>query len=241
MCRGGGPGPLEPSDARHGFARHIHSDRRASRFDARHGREHPADCRPSVPAWLDVGIERNVAVNVSPAQFENANLVPEIIAILREFDVDPGLLELEITESMLMSDFAATRERIIQLQEAGIKISIDDFGTGFSNLSQLAKLSFNAIKIDQSLIADIGKNNKSENIVKAIVDMTHALGNKTVAEGIEKPEQLHFLQRIGCETLQGFLFARPMPAVELETWQNERSQNAVTQMHEKISSTLSKR
>lgn len=194
-----------------------------------------------MPAWLDVGIERNVAVNVSPAQFENANLVPEIIAILREFDVDPGLLELEITESMLMSDFAATRERIIQLQEAGIKISIDDFGTGFSNLSQLAKLSFNAIKIDQSLIADIGKNNKSENIVKAIVDMTHALGNKTVAEGIEKPEQLHFLQRIGCETLQGFLFARPMPAVELETWQNERSQNAVTQMHEKISSTLSKR
>jgi two-component system CheB/CheR fusion protein len=189
-------------------------------------------------AWLDAGIRRKVAVNVSPAQFENANLVPEIIAILREYDVDPALLELEITESMLMSDFASTRDRVIQLQEAGIKISIDDFGIGFSNLSQLAKLSFNAIKIDQSLIGDIGRNDKSENIVRAIVDMTHALGNRTVAEGIETPEQLHFLQRIGCDTLQGFLFARPMPAAELEDWQTERSQNPVAQIHEQIGNTL---
>lgn len=191
-------------------------------------------------AWLNAGIKRKVAVNVSPAQFEDPNLVPEILALLREYDVEPGLLELEITESMLMSDFAATRDRVMQLQEAGITISIDDFGTGFSNLAQLAKLSFNAIKIDQSLIADIGKNDKSENIVKAIVDMTHALGNKTIAEGIETPEQLYFLQRIGCDKLQGFLFARPMPAADLENWQTERSHNTVAQMHEQISRTLGK-
>ncbi len=191
-------------------------------------------------AWLNAGIRRNVAVNVSPAQFEAPNLAPNILALLREYDVEPGLLELEITESMLMSDFAATRDRIKQLQKAGITISIDDFGTGFSNLAQLAKLPFNAIKIDQSLIAEIGKNGKSENIVKAIVDMTHALGHKTVAEGIETPEQLHFLQRVGCDKLQGFLFGRPMPAADLESWQQERSQNTVAQMHEQISRTLRK-
>jgi EAL domain-containing protein (putative c-di-GMP-specific phosphodiesterase class I) len=158
--------------------------------------------------------------------------------MLREYDVDPSLLELEVTESMLMTDFAATRDRVVQLQEAGIRISIDDFGTGFSNLSQLAKLPFNAIKIDRSLIADIGRNDKSENIVKAIVDMTHALGHKTIAEGIEKSEQLHFLQRIGCDTLQGFLFAHPMPAAELEIWEDERSRNTVAQMHDRIHRSL---
>lgn len=191
-------------------------------------------------AWLDAGIRRKVAVNVSPAQFEAADLVPEILALLREYDVEPELLELEITESMLMSDFTATRNRVEQLQETDISISIDDFGTGFSNLAQLAKLPFNAIKIDQSLIADIGKNDKSENIVKAIVDMAHALGHKTIAEGIETPEQLYFLQRIGCDKLQGYLFARPMPAADLENWQKERSQNTVAQMHEQISRTLGK-
>lgn len=191
-------------------------------------------------AWLDAGIRRRVAVNVSPAQFENPSLVPEILAVLGEYGVEPGMLELEITESMLMSDFATTRDRVVQLQEAGITISIDDFGTGFSNLAQLARLPFNAIKIDQSLIADIGRNGKSENIVKAIVDMTHALGNKTIAEGIETPEQFHFLQRIGCDKVQGFLFAHPMPAADLENWQKDRSQNTVAQMHERISRTLGK-
>ncbi|MCW5720306.1 MAG: EAL domain-containing protein [Devosia sp.] len=190
-------------------------------------------------AWLDDGIRRKVAVNISPAQFEDPNLVPEILAMLREHQVEPDLLELEITESMLMSDFGATRDRVMQLQKAGITISIDDFGTGFSNLAQLAKLPFNAIKIDQSLIADIGKNGKSENIVKAIVDMTHALGHNTIAEGIETPEQLNFLQRIGCDQVQGFLLGRPMPAAELTGWEEARSQSPVTQMQQHIANALS--
>lgn len=188
--------------------------------------------------WLNSGVRRNVAVNMSPAQFENPNLVSEILAVLRQYDVDPNLLELEITESMLMTDFSVTRDRVLQLQGAGIKISIDDFGTGFSNLSQLAKLPFNALKIDRSLIDDIGKNEKSENIVKAIVDMAHALGHKTVAEGIEKIEQLQALQRIGCDTLQGFLFGRPMSAIDLETWQGKRNKNAIGQMHVEIGVNL---
>lgn len=188
--------------------------------------------------WLDAGISRSVAINVSPLQFENPRLVPEILSLLDEYDVDPGLIELEITESTLMSDFAKSRFRVEQLQSAGIQISIDDFGIGFSNLSHLAKLPFNALKIDQSLIADIGTSGKSESIVKAMVGMAHALGQKTVAEGIEKPEQLHFLQQIRCDKVQGFLLAHPMSAPDLERWRQERSRNTVGRMQEKIGRSL---
>lgn len=184
--------------------------------------------------WLDEGVSRKVAVNVSPIQFDNPNLVAEILAMLHEHGVDPGLLELEITESMLMTDFETTKSRVIQLQEAGIRISIDDFGIGFSNLSQLAKLPFNALKIDRSLVAGIGDNPKSENIVKAIIGMAHALGHRTVAEGIEKPEQLRFLQKAGCNQVQGFLFGRPMPDSELADWQRQRSRNVVGQLQEEL-------
>lgn len=188
--------------------------------------------------WLDDGVSRKVAVNVSPVQFENPHLVPEILAVLSEYGVDPGLLEIEITESMLMADFETTKCRVIQLQEAGIKISIDDFGIGFSNLSQLAKLPFNALKIDQSLIAGIGENPRSENIVKAIVRMAHALGHRTIAEGIEKSEQLYFLQKVGCDQVQGFLLGRPMPDSELAGWQQERSRNFVGRLQEELGRSM---
>lgn len=182
--------------------------------------------------WLDAGKERHVALNVSPAQFENPALADEILAVLREFDVDPRLIELEITESILTSDFETARSRVLQLQDAGMQISIDDFGIGFSNLSQLAKLPFDALKIDRSLIADIGSNPKSEQIVKAIMAMANALDYRTIAEGIEEMNQLHFLQKAGCDKLQGFLFARPMPAEELDRWEGERTRHAVGQMQE---------
>lgn len=149
--------------------------------------------------------------------------VREVLAILGEYDVPAALLELEITESMLLSDLGAARERIRQMQAAGITISIDDFGTGFSNLSQLSKLSVNTLKIDQSLIADIGGDDRSESIVKAIVGMAHALGHKTIAEGVERPEQLHFLQQVRCDRVQGFLLGCPMSAADLEHWYEERS------------------
>lgn len=189
--------------------------------------------------WLDDGVSRKVAVNVSPVQFENPHLVPEILAVLGEYRVDPALLEIEITESMLMADFETTKCRVVQLQEAGIKISIDDFGIGFSNLSQLARLPFDALKIDQSLIAGIGENPRSENIVKAIVRMAHALGHRTIAEGIEKPEQLYFLQKVGCDQVQGFLLGRPMPDSQLAGWQQqERSRNSVGRLQEELGRSM---
>ncbi|MCC7123827.1 MAG: EAL domain-containing protein [Acidobacteria bacterium] len=173
-------------------------------------------------AWLDAGVRRSVAINVSPAQFQNPHLVAEILAVLRDHGVPAEMIELEITESMIMSDFTSTKDRMEKLQAAGILISVDDFGIGFSNLSQIARLPFNTLKIDRSLVADIGINAKSESIVKAIVGMAHALGHQTIAEGIETPVQHHFLQQIGCDRLQGFMFGRPMPAADIDAWERER-------------------
>jgi len=104
------------------------------------------------------------------------------------------------------------------LREAGVHISIDDFGTGFSNLSQLSRLPFSVLKVDKSLIADIGRNPKSEAIIKAIVQMAHALGHKVVAEGIEQVQQFSFIGRLGCDLAQGHLFSAAMPEQNLPEW-----------------------
>ncbi|NVN87402.1 MAG: EAL domain-containing protein [Rhodopseudomonas sp.] len=188
--------------------------------------------------WLDAGIRRRVAINVSPIQFENPNLIRESLAILAEFDLDPGLIEIEITESMAMSDFAASQSRVRQFQDAGVQISIDDFGTGFSNLSQLAKMPFDSLKIDRSLIADIGSLPKSEAIIRAIVSMAHALGYSAIAEGIETPMQHQFLQRLHCDAVQGYLFARPLTATQLDRWEQGRSQNVVRNWQDNLSVQL---
>ncbi len=179
-----------------------------------------------IRSWVASGARRNVAINVSAIQFGCSNLVLDILDILKQHEVDPTLVEIEITESMAMSDYLIAVHRIDRLQSAGVKISIDDFGIGFSNLSQLARLPFDALKIDQSLIADIGENAKSEAIIKALVGMAHALGYTTIAEGIETPRQLAFLQQIGCDRVQGFLLGRPMPAEEIDAWEQNRSSNS---------------
>lgn len=171
-------------------------------------------------AWIDKGTPMRIAINVSAAQFERPELVPEILAALENYRVDPSLIEIEITETMVMSNFARTQERMRCLRDVGVQISIDDFGTGFSNLSQLSRLPFSVLKVDKSLIADIGQNPKSEAIIKAVVHMAHALGHKVIAEGIEQPEQHSFVRRLGCDQAQGYLFGAAMPASSLPAWKD---------------------
>ncbi len=168
--------------------------------------------------WQAAGTPRRVAVNVSAVQLEQAGLVREILDTLAAHGVAPHWLELEITESMMMSSRAATRARIEQLRAAGVHISVDDFGTGFSNLSQLARLPSDVLKMDRSLLEGIGTNPKAEAILQATVRMAHALGHRVVAEGIETEAQHAFLARIGCDLVQGYLFARPMPAAQCDAW-----------------------
>lgn len=174
-------------------------------------------------AWQEVGVPMPIAVNVSAVQFERSGIANEILAILEQHAVDPLLIEIELTESMIMSDFATAKSRLEQLREAGAQISIDDFGTGYSNLYQLSHLPFNVLKIDKSLVDDIGKNSKSEAIVTAIVQMAHSLGHRVVAEGVETHEQYAFLRKARCDQVQGYLFGRPMPAHELIEWVSDHA------------------
>lgn len=160
--------------------------------------------------WLDEGLNFRIAVNVSPSQFNDPGFVEDVLDILRAAQVPAGMITIEITESLAMSDFEGTAHRLSRLRQAGVKVALDDFGIGYSNLSQLSRLPLDMLKIDRSLVQGIGVDAKREAIIRAIVGMTHALGCRTVAEGVETPDQLDFLREIGCDAAQGFLLGRPV-------------------------------
>jgi two-component system CheB/CheR fusion protein len=176
--------------------------------------------------WQQAGEPVPVAVNVSAVQFERPTLVAEILGVLEECGLPPTLLEIEITESMVMSDYPASAQRLAQLRKAGVSIAIDDFGTGYSNLSQLARLPHGVLKVDKSLIQAIGESSQAGTILSATVQGAHALGHKVVAEGVETPQQQAFISRIGCDEMQGNLFGHPMSADELRHWRRQWAGNA---------------
>ena len=173
--------------------------------------------------WHARGLDWKIAVNVSPAQFADGDIVAKTLGILRQTGAQPDMIELEITESMAMDNVGWTIKRLESLRAAGLRLALDDFGVGFSNLSMLARMPFDRLKLDRSLIADIGLKPKSEAIILAVIGMAEALGHDVVAEGIETEDQLEFLQRSGCGLLQGFLFSKPMPACDLEAWAARRA------------------
>jgi predicted signal transduction protein with EAL and GGDEF domain len=172
--------------------------------------------------WQRQGRSHRVAINISATQFDDPHFVRDALAVIAEYGVDPALIEFEITESMAMSDMPASNQNLIFLREAGVQIAIDDFGTGFSNLALLARLPFTTLKIDRSLIEGIGWSPKGEVLVKTIIAMAEGLGHTIVAEGVETAEQRAWLDNKGCHLHQGFLFARPMPAEEIEGWNLRR-------------------
>ncbi|TAA45929.1 putative bifunctional diguanylate cyclase/phosphodiesterase [Corallincola spongiicola] len=162
--------------------------------------------------WLNMGITCPVAVNVSALNFKKTNLVERIKTALREADLPASLLELEMTESIVMSDIELNTERLTQLKEMGTSISIDDFGTGYSSLSYLRRLPIDQVKIDRSFVNEIDCNNEDMAIVKAIIAMSTTLKMEVIAEGVETTTQTEKLSKAGCHRLQGFLYAKPMPA-----------------------------
>lgn len=189
-------------------------------------------------AWANEGLVIAMAINVSPSQFEDPQFVPGVLRIIGASGVAPELIEVEITETVLTNDYAVTAEKVRLLREAGVTVSIDDFGVGYSNLSQLAQLSVNALKVDRSLILRIGQDPKAEGIIKAVIDMAHALGLKVVAEGIETPYQASFLRKAGCDAMQGFLFATPMDPGRLGQWVAGRSANLVSRLQSEVRHAL---
>ncbi|PKV44711.1 diguanylate cyclase/phosphodiesterase [Janthinobacterium sp. 61] len=179
-------------------------------------------CRQAA-LWCKAGLLdslEHVAVNLSACQARDPGLMDGIRAILHETQLPHGLLELEITEGVLMDNIHANVELMRRLQETGIHLSIDDFGTGYSSMSYLKRLPIDQLKIDRSFVHDLP--GEGEAIVTAIIAMAHSLHLKVVAEGVETVQQVEFLRKAGCDNVQGFFFARPMTAAQLTALLLER-------------------
>ena len=165
--------------------------------------------------WKLCGISNiRIAVNISPKQFREAKLSSKIFQYLSEYDVNPKMLELEITESS-MTDAEDTMIILKQLKSMGLIISIDDFGTGYSSLSYIKRYPIDIIKIDQSFIRDMDNDEKDRAIAKTIIHLAHSLGLDVIAEGVEKEEHVGFLKDRQCKKAQGFLFSKPVPIDQL--------------------------
>ena len=157
----------------------------------------------------------HVAINVSPKQFSDPELVTSLANILREEQLDPSLLELELTEGLLLEATEDTRLQLESLKTLGLTLAMDDFGTGYSSFSYLKKFPIDVIKIDRSFIRDIPDDQDDMEITSAVIAMAHNLKLTVVAEGIETAEQLAFLRRHRCDVGQGYLFDKPIPGEDL--------------------------
>ena len=175
-------------------------------------------CRQAV-AWRKVGLpELIVAVNLSAVQFKRGDVLKSVTQALVESGLDPALLELELTESILIKDTEKVLATVRQLKSLGLKLSIDDFGTGYSSLSYLKQFDVDKLKIDQSFVRDMADDPNDAAIVRAIIQMAKSLNLTTIAEGVEDERQLALLRLQHCDEVQGYHFARPMPADEFESF-----------------------
>jgi EAL domain-containing protein (putative c-di-GMP-specific phosphodiesterase class I) len=173
-------------------------------------------CRQAAD-WQKRGAEPlGVAVNVSARQFKDPELVTKIAQCLASTGLDPHLLELELTESIVMEDPVNSAARLKQVRDLGVTISIDDFGTGYSSLSYLRQFPIDILKIDRSFVRDVHIDAHNAAIVTAILAMARQLQIGVVAEGIETAEQQDFLARHGCGIGQGYYFSKPVPAADCE-------------------------
>jgi diguanylate cyclase len=178
-------------------------------------------------AWRDKGLRMRVAINLSAVQMRQDDIADRIAEALTRHRIRPSLLTCEITETAAMEDTGATQETFRRLGELGAHLSIDDFGTGYSSLAYLRRLPAEELKIDGSFVKDVDHSADARAVVDAVVKLAHALGLKVVAEGVESVRQQNVLIELGCDELQGFLFAKPMTARALLLWaMDDRSVSA---------------
>ena len=168
-------------------------------------------------AWHRTGHpDLHVAVNLSARQFQQFDLTTVIERILTETGLPASALDLEITESAAMHNAEMSLGIMTRLKQMGVRLSIDDFGTGYSSLSYLKRFPIDTVKIDQNFVRDLTHSTNDGAIISAVISMARALKLHVVAEGVETEEQLAFLRRQHCETIQGFLYSRPLPAEQFE-------------------------
>ncbi|QZY54840.1 EAL domain-containing protein [Crassaminicella profunda] len=173
-------------------------------------------CRQN-KTWQELGYHSMVvSVNLSVIQIQQPNFVETVKKILKETGIKPSCLELEITENIIMKDFECANNILNNLRKLGIGISLDDFGKGYSSLNYLKQLEIDVLKIDKAFVDDITENNHQQAIVKAVIDMAHSMNIVVVAEGVETWEQFKFLKDLHCDKVQGYLFSKPLPVIEME-------------------------
>jgi EAL domain-containing protein (putative c-di-GMP-specific phosphodiesterase class I) len=156
------------------------------------------------------------SVNLSARQFQQPTLVDDVAAALRNSGVDPGCIQLEITESVAMEDAEAAVRTLQQLKALGIQLAIDDFGTGYSSLAYLKRFPVDELKIDRAFVSGLGRDSEDASIVNAVASLGHALNLSIVAEGIETIEEAQQVHALGCEVGQGYYFAKPMARAEVD-------------------------
>ena len=157
-----------------------------------------------------------MSINISALQYKKEDFVESVVGNLNKYGVAPNEIELEITESVLIEDFNAVYEKIKILKEHGIRISLDDFGTGFSSLAYLTRLPIDTLKIDKAFIDTVMTDSTTRVITESIIHMVKALKFESIAEGVEYEEQYHYLEEIGCDVIQGYLFSRPLSPIQME-------------------------
>jgi EAL domain-containing protein (putative c-di-GMP-specific phosphodiesterase class I) len=176
---------------------------------------------------MDAGYATRVAVNLSMYQFVEKDFVSHVAQALKEAQLPPHLLELEITESFLAHNVEQAAKTLKKLHKLGVHLSIDDFGTGYSSLSYLKRFPLNTLKIDQSFVKDINADADSATIAEAIIGLGKNLGLNVIAEGVEKEEQVFFLRNRGCDLVQGFLFSHPMASDKVISWLKRNKKHQV--------------
>jgi EAL domain-containing protein (putative c-di-GMP-specific phosphodiesterase class I) len=157
-----------------------------------------------------------LSVNFSARQFQQATFMADVAHILKETNLDPRWLELELTESSIMKDPEAAIEKLHELKLMGIKVAVDDFGTGYSSLNYLKRFPIDTLKIDKTFVSDVCKDPHDTAIVRAIINLGHALDLTVIAEGVETKEQLQYLSALECDVVQGFLFSKALYAKAFE-------------------------
>ncbi len=170
-----------------------------------------------ISQWEEAGMNKiRVAVNISARQLLFDGFVDSVSQIIKQTNINPGVLELEITESVVMENLQHAKEALQRLSQIGVQLALDDFGTGYSSLSYLHHFPVNKIKIDRSFIHQAGSNAESKDLVNAIINIAKSLSMDLVAEGVETKDQLEWLQNKHCQSAQGFLFSHPLSAVDIE-------------------------
>ena len=169
-------------------------------------------------AWNSQGQPLNVAINLSTRALHDQQFPQTVATLLRQYDLAPARLTLEITESALMSDPARALEVLTHLAGLGVRLSIDDFGTGYSSLGYLKRLPVHEVKIDKAFVLAMGSDPKDAAIVQAVIVLAHALDLEVVAEGVEDQTTWDLLASWGCDSAQGYYMSRPLPAGEIPSW-----------------------